>query len=316
MEKLSEKPWDIFISHASEDKDTLVRPVAHALSAFGARVWYDEFTLDVGDSLSCSIDHGLSQSRFGLIVLSPSFFAKAWPEYELRGLTAKELGREKVILPIWHNVSREEVLKYSPPLADKMALNSKDKEPVVIALYILDIIRPDLFSKLHKRAAYLALPKVKKKVSIKKIVSAPIRHKELPLDLIGRIRLIRAALWGGCTHSMDYWLDGFKRDAHPSKEISWWEHVASAYVEYVKITRLKRGQHEHVFNTVFGICSGDSRRQLKKYLDHLPKDAYKVLSDICGYRHPVYDIKEEFPREMDELSPEDTDAMSKIDIRK
>jgi len=97
------KQYDLFISHASEDKDALVRPLAKALSEFGLRVWYDEFTLSIGDSLSKAIDKGLADSQFGLVVLSPSFLKKGWPDYELRGLLAREIGSRKVILPIWHN---------------------------------------------------------------------------------------------------------------------------------------------------------------------------------------------------------------------
>src|SRR5712691_812752 len=100
-----DQAWDLFISHASEDKKTFVEPLASALRDFGVRVWYDDFTLNVGDSLSRSIDNGLSRSDFGLVVLSPAFFEKKWPEYELRGLTAKEIAGSKVLLPIWHNVS-------------------------------------------------------------------------------------------------------------------------------------------------------------------------------------------------------------------
>jgi TIR domain-containing protein len=89
------------------------------------RVWYDEFELRVGDSLRQSIDKGLVNSRFGIGVLSPAFFAKNWPQYELNGLTAREMDGHKVILPIWHNVDREDVLGYSPTLADKIALSSR-----------------------------------------------------------------------------------------------------------------------------------------------------------------------------------------------
>jgi TIR domain len=89
------------------------------------RVWYDEFELRVGDSLRQSIDKGLVNSRFGIVVLSPAFFAKNWPQYELSGLVAREMDGHKVILPIWHDVDREDVLAYSPTLADKVALSSR-----------------------------------------------------------------------------------------------------------------------------------------------------------------------------------------------
>jgi hypothetical protein len=115
---------DAFISHASEDKVEVVQPLATALTKLGYRIWYDEFELRVGDSLRQSIDKGLVNSRFGIVVLSPSFFAKNWPRYELNGLTAREIGGRKVILPIWHRITREDVLAYSPSLSDKVALST------------------------------------------------------------------------------------------------------------------------------------------------------------------------------------------------
>jgi len=121
---LRETLYDAFISHASEDKDSLVRPLAEALQKNGHSIWYDEFQLKVGDSLRRSVDKGLACSRFGIVVLSPDFFAKNWTQYELDGLVAKEMTGGKVILPIWHKVSKDEVMGYSPSLADKFALNT------------------------------------------------------------------------------------------------------------------------------------------------------------------------------------------------
>lgn len=115
---------DAFISHASEDKEDFVRPLAEALIEAGFDIWYDEMTLKVGDSLRQSIDRGLSQSRFGIVVLSTAFFSKNWTQYELNGLVTREMTGGKVILPIWHKVSKDDVLAYSPTLADKVAINS------------------------------------------------------------------------------------------------------------------------------------------------------------------------------------------------
>lgn len=116
--------YDLFISHASDDKDDLVEPLVKALQALNVKVWYDKFTLRVGDSLRKKIDQGLSNSRFGTLVLSSAFFAKQWPQYELDGMTALEMNGRKMILPIWHKTSKSEVIKFSPALADKVALNS------------------------------------------------------------------------------------------------------------------------------------------------------------------------------------------------
>lgn len=116
--------WDVFVSHASEDKVTFARPLAHALQARGVRVWFDAFTLTVGDSLRRSIDRGLAQSRFGVVVLSEAFFQKQWPQLELDGLVAREAAGVKVILPIWHAIDESRVRAHSPMLADRVAVSS------------------------------------------------------------------------------------------------------------------------------------------------------------------------------------------------
>ena len=118
--------WDAFICHASEDKESFVRPLAESLRQRGLAVWYDDFTLNVGDGLRRSIDRGLSQSRFGIVVLSHAFFQKEWPQRELDGLVAREVAGRKVILPVWHEVGFEEVKRYSPTLADRVAAKSSE----------------------------------------------------------------------------------------------------------------------------------------------------------------------------------------------
>jgi len=131
---------DFFISHASEDKEDFVRSLAQALTGRGARVWYDEFTLKVGDSLRRAIDRGLAGSRFGVVVLSEHFFRKEWPARELDGLVALEVSGKSRVLPIWHKVSKDEVVRYSPTLADKVALNTTLKSVDEIADELMQLI--------------------------------------------------------------------------------------------------------------------------------------------------------------------------------
>lgn len=125
--------FDVFLSHASEDKDTLARPLYQALTAAGVSVWFDEAVLKLGDSLRRKIDEGLARCKYGIVVLSPSFFAKHWPQRELDGLVAKEIGSgEKGILPIWHEIDHKGVAEYSPTLADRLAVpSSKGIEEIV-----------------------------------------------------------------------------------------------------------------------------------------------------------------------------------------
>ncbi len=133
--------YDLFISHATEDKEDFVRPLAKALVAKGLRVWYDEFELHIGDSLRRKIDTGLAQSRFGLVVLSRSFFAKNWPQYELEGLVTREMAGEQVILPIWHQITKSEVMDYSPSLAGKLARSTSDFTVEEIAQEVANVIK-------------------------------------------------------------------------------------------------------------------------------------------------------------------------------
>ena len=141
-----EQTKDFFISHASEDKDSVVRQLAASLKTGGASVWYDEYTLKVGDSLRREIDRGLVNSTFGIVVLSRHFFAKEWPQRELDGLFALD-GRDgrdgrdgKRILPIWHEITKDELLRHSPMLADKVALNTSLDTVDEIARKLLDLI--------------------------------------------------------------------------------------------------------------------------------------------------------------------------------
>jgi len=125
--------WDFFISHAWEDKDRVARPLAEALRRRGFRVWYDEFSLKVGDSLRQSIDRGLAHSRHGIVVLSPAFFAKEWPNLELNGLVARQVsGGSLVIVPIWHDIDRDEILEHSPTLADRLGIKATRKMADVV----------------------------------------------------------------------------------------------------------------------------------------------------------------------------------------
>lgn len=140
-----QKEYDVFISHASEDKDEVVRPLANSLRSKGLRVWYDEFELKIGDSLRRKIDGGLAKSNFGIIVISQKFISKGWTNYELDGLITRAISGEQILLPIWHDITKQEVMNYSPSLADKVArstaINTVDEIADEIAELILSSSR-------------------------------------------------------------------------------------------------------------------------------------------------------------------------------
>jgi hypothetical protein len=130
------RQYDVFISHASEDKEEVVRPLVISLQSKGLKVWYDEFEMKIGDSLRRKIDKGLANSRFGIVVLSKDFIRKGWTNYELDGIITKSISGEQIILPIWHNITKQEVIDYSPSLADKLARNT--------ATYTIDEIADEI----------------------------------------------------------------------------------------------------------------------------------------------------------------------------
>jgi len=136
--------WDVFISHASEDKAAVVTPLADRLRELGVTVWLDAFELRIGDSLRRKIDAGLAGSRFGIVVLSRSFFKKGWPQYELDGLVTMQVSGKQSLLPIWHEITKDEVMAQSPSLADKIARSTAQFTIHEIAEEIASVVRPDL----------------------------------------------------------------------------------------------------------------------------------------------------------------------------
>jgi archaellum biogenesis ATPase FlaH len=114
----------LFLSHASEDKIEIVRPLAASLVRAGFNVWFDEYTLTLGDNLRRSIDDGLSKCDYGIVILSHKFFEKDWPQKELDGLVTREVDGRKLILPVWHQITKAEVSRYSPTLANRLAVKT------------------------------------------------------------------------------------------------------------------------------------------------------------------------------------------------
>lgn len=121
----TEFAWDVFISHASEDKEQVARPLSTLLREAGLRVWYDEDVLRLGDSLNESIALGLRRSRYSLVILSPNFIRmKKWTQYELNGLFSLEDAGERRVLPVTHDLTQQEVGTFNPTLADRVSIST------------------------------------------------------------------------------------------------------------------------------------------------------------------------------------------------
>ena len=168
--------WDVFISHAGEDKAEVALPLANLLIAAGLRVWLDKNELHLRDSLRAKIDEGLANSRFGIVILSKAFFEKDWPQRELNGLAALEIRNRKVILPVWHKIDHEFVTRYSPLLADRLAI-STDQGLEAVKTAVLDAV-----SNTENKAARLQ--------SSTHIATRADRSKRAKLIALGAVTLL------------------------------------------------------------------------------------------------------------------------------
>jgi TIR domain len=285
------KKFDVFISHASEDKDEFVFPLADSLRRMGINVWYDEFELQIGDSLSRTIDYGLAQSTFGIVVISPAFLRKNWPEYELRGLVSREIGGEKVILPIWHNVSREDVLQFSPPLADKMALTTDERTSTDLLPKLVKVIRPDLHEK-YRRLAISKDVRLKNltKVDVDRIIHGNVRHQRLPEPLVTRIICFYAMTSEVFPTTLAEALYDFRCDMVPENEVKIWERIAACF--YVACLResftleKKRSIFSVLLAASLGPVEADEYAELPGKLSRAEVDSLIALydSDLSALR--------------------------------
>lgn len=131
---------DVFISHATEDKESFVNELVEELKKRNVKVWVDDLKIKWGDPLRKSIDEGLKKSRFGIVVISKHFIAKGWTQYELDGLFEIEMSGGKVILPIWHGITKKEVQAFSPTLAGRKAMTTATMTPADIADELVSLL--------------------------------------------------------------------------------------------------------------------------------------------------------------------------------
>jgi predicted aspartyl protease len=116
--------YEVFISHANEDKP-FVNSLVAALRAADISVWYDKDEVKWGDDLRSTIDKGVLNSRFAIVVFSKAFMRRRWTEHELNALFARERTGKTIILPLWHGVTQEDIGEYSPAFVDRFALDSQ-----------------------------------------------------------------------------------------------------------------------------------------------------------------------------------------------
>ena len=106
--------YHAFISYAADDQYDFVDPLVKALSE-GIKIWYDRHSLSPGQNLRAELDNALAKSKAGIVIASPRYFKKAWPQLELDAL----LSTGKAIIPVLYDLSIDELKTLSPLLASK-----------------------------------------------------------------------------------------------------------------------------------------------------------------------------------------------------
>lgn len=229
-------PYDLFISHASEDKDPIVRPLAILLEKLGLRVWYDETAIEIGDSLSASIDKGLRESRYGLLILSKSFLSKNWPEYEYRSLLTRQNNGEQLILPLWYNIDYADVKNYSLWLADRKALPVSTDNLNQVAIAVLRKTRPDIYRQLRMQKKFQETvrnaPRVK--IPISQIDPQTTPQSKLTPQQTVRARQIHLGIGRHIREDFTDFVRGFELDNVPEYELQTWEIMNACYLEMLE----------------------------------------------------------------------------------
>jgi hypothetical protein len=193
------KPWDVFISHASEDKAQLVRPLADALKEYGVKVWYDSFSMQPGSNLGHSIDAGIAAAEFGIIVLSPRFIAKEWPRYEFDALFQRRTEQGGRLIILWHTLAQEDRPEWTKALDLEKCLDTATQPLTALTVRVLEWVRPDLAQFTQRRLAHAAMLEreaqgqaKKRRVDGSELHLPPRRYERLPATLVDRVQLLRA----------------------------------------------------------------------------------------------------------------------------
>lgn len=117
--------YDVFISHANIDKKDLIEELYQSLSKLGVSIFYDKESLEWGDNWKERILNGTQKAEFAIIVISDNFFGREWTERELSEfLNRQNRNGQKLILPILHNITINQLYEKYPTVADLQAIES------------------------------------------------------------------------------------------------------------------------------------------------------------------------------------------------
>lgn len=216
----------IFISHATEDKDKVARPLAKALQKLGHEIWYDEYSLKLGDSLTAEIDKGLIECDYGVVIFSKSFFSKKWTQKELAGLVARDTSPstgKTIILPVWHDINAEEIKQYSPTLADRIAVSTNGGLKKVVDEIVKVVGGQEKKSEFADHKSLDQVQEIHSTVRIPPLVACRVAARENPFTK-GTLRLLK---------NKDYdWspnIDELVKKANYGDEASLWSYMYFSY---------------------------------------------------------------------------------------
>ena len=288
-------PWDVFIAHASDDKDSFVDPLADRLKQLAIRVWYDKFTLLPGDRLSEKIGEGLAKSRCGLLVISKAFLSKLWASYELSGLVNRFVEEQIPLIPIWLDVSRADVANKNPALADLLSIEGNSDNVDSCALEVIRVVRPQIFENLSALSSMGVGPVEIGRVNVADLQPGPIRHHDLPDSLMIRIQNLWFLLRDVLNESLPEFIEPFQRELHPEKEVEIFERISGALqiaMDFIDdpddkktvffiLLRFTMGNHENVYEDV---KSGKLREEIymfagRAWLNVVPEVAISDVED-------------------------------------
>lgn len=284
---MEDKKYDLFISHASEDKDEIVRPMVTILERLSVRVWYDEFSLQLGDSLTASIDKGLRQSRYGLLMLSKAFLGKNWPDYEYRSLLTRQIDGESVILPLWYGVTKEEVKAYSLFLTDIKGLAvTRDNMNVVIPA-IVKVVRPDIWLEVRMRSI---LRKAVDEGTLKVVERSDIKPQTERQSKLTKQQLIRSkAIYYGIgmhlNRSFDDYVEQYELDFVPERELQSWEIMNACYLEMIeRHGEATEADKKDYFRSLIAISIG------MKSISNVQLDSSEIEELISLWKENYYEL--------------------------
>lgn len=277
--------WDIFISYASEDKDTIAIPLAELLRNEGLRVWFDRFELRAGDSISQSIEIGLANSRVGVVILSQTSLHKNWTKYEIAALKQLYINFARRIVPVWKDIGPNEIKKTDPGLLDIRALSTKELSTEEIAYEIISVASPALFGQINAKSTWKAFHDVAQveAIPLNELKRGPRQRQKLGAESLSRIRVLHSVFYEVLKDELETWIDNFCRDLNYEDEILEWERMAALFLDWtssVGNSNISGSERRAMYEVVFMVMSGFPAERIELAIERLPRRHVRCLSKV------------------------------------